>query len=219
MTPSAAPTANTSLNRWIFLTAALSAVSGLLYVAAPEQLGGQPRDVVGGGHREDRAGPLLEPRRERSEQPGGPRVGTLPGRAPGEGLLDLVHPEGQRRVHLRDLQGPGQALLGPVPAAEDPGEVEPDQGHAELGRGGLRRQRLPAALHAEEQDAARGREATGRRSELSSAVAELAGTLSMCGRDTSLSVRWAHCVAANTPLVPINSSRPGIASVGVSMMK
>ncbi|MCS6910362.1 MAG: hypothetical protein NZM11_07315 [Anaerolineales bacterium] len=35
-----AHTAPASLDRWVFATAGLSALSGLLYVAAPEQLGG-----------------------------------------------------------------------------------------------------------------------------------------------------------------------------------
>ena len=76
--------------------------------------GGRRDDVVGGGHGEDRAGPLLQPGGEGAQQPGRPRVGPLPRPAPGEGLLDLVHPDRHRRDRLGGRQRTGQVLLGPL---------------------------------------------------------------------------------------------------------
>ena len=86
------------------------------------------------------------------------RDATGIGERGGEALLDLVDPEHGGRERSRDLDRLAQRQLGAALAAERGGEVEAQQRELPLARHRARRQRLAAALHAEQQQAARRRQ-------------------------------------------------------------
>ena len=137
----------------------------LVEAALAEQLGRELLDPVRGGDHEHRRGLLLQPGEERAEHAGGhAAVGHPGGLRSREPLLDLVHPEHHRGDALRHPDRLAEVLLrGADEPAEDPAHVEPQERQAPLRRDRLGGEALPAALHAEEEEPLRLRQAEAAR--------------------------------------------------------
>ena len=124
----------------------------LVEAPAAQQLGRDAGHVVRGRHHEDRRLLLGQPGEEGAEHAARARVA----RGGGKALLDLVDPEHRGGERFRHLHGLAQGRLGALGRAAERGrEVEPQQREAPLARHRLGAQRFSAALHAEQQQAAR----------------------------------------------------------------